>query len=53
VAQQLPDPLRAELLGTARDAFAHAFQITAVISAVLALIMAVIAAILLRQRSSS
>src|SRR2546428_694357 len=36
VAQQLPDPLRAELLGTARDAFAHAFQITAVISAVLA-----------------
>jgi len=53
VAQQLPDPLRAELLGTARDAFAHAFQITAVISAVLALTMAVIAAILLRQRSSS
>ena len=53
VAQQLPDPLRAELLGTARDAFAHAFQITAVISAVLAVTMAVIAAILLRQRSSS
>ena len=53
VARQLPDPLRAELLGTARDAFAHAFQITAVISAVLALTMAVIAAILLRQRSSS
>src|SRR5712692_6662046 len=53
VAQQLPDPLRAELLGTARDAFAHAFQLTAVISAVLALTMAVIAAILLRQRSGS
>jgi len=53
VAQQLPDPLRAELLGTARDAFAHAFQITAVISAVLALTMAVIAGILLRQRSSA
>ncbi len=53
VAQQLPDPLRAELLGTARDAFAHAFQITAVISAVLALSMAVIAAILLRQRGGS
>jgi DHA2 family multidrug resistance protein-like MFS transporter len=51
VAQQLPDQLRAELLGTARDAFAHALQLTAAISAVIAITMAMVAGVLRRQRS--
>ena len=53
VAQQLSDPLRAELLGTARDAFAHALQLTAAISAIIALSMAIVVKVLLRQRSRS
>ena len=37
VAEGLPDPLRGDLLGVARGAFARAFQLTAIISAVVAL----------------
>jgi DHA2 family multidrug resistance protein-like MFS transporter len=49
VAEQLPDALGAELLGSARDAFAHAFAATAAISAVIAIGVAVLAAALLRR----
>jgi DHA2 family multidrug resistance protein-like MFS transporter len=48
VAEQLPDQLRSELLGTARAAFARAFQLTAAISALLALMLAPVAGVLLR-----
>jgi DHA2 family multidrug resistance protein-like MFS transporter len=53
VAAQLPDQLGAELRGTARDAFAHALQLTAAISAVISLTMAVAVKGLLRHRSRS
>jgi DHA2 family multidrug resistance protein-like MFS transporter len=49
VAEQLPGALGAELLGSARDAFAHAFGATAAISAVIAIGVAVLAAALLRR----
>ena len=49
VAEQLPDALGAELLGSARDAFAHALDATAAISAVIAIGVAVLAAALLRR----
>lgn len=45
VAEGLPDPLRSDLLGVARGAFAQAFQLTAIISAVLALLLAPVARI--------
>jgi len=53
VAQQLPDQLRAELLGTARGAFAQSLRLTAAISAVISLTMAIVVKVLLRHRSSS
>jgi DHA2 family multidrug resistance protein-like MFS transporter len=49
VAEQLPHRLGAELLGTAREAFTQAFQLTAAISAAVALITAVLATTLLRR----
>jgi DHA2 family multidrug resistance protein-like MFS transporter len=49
VAGELPGVLGAELLGSARDAFAHAFGATAAISAVIAIGVAVLAAALLRR----
>jgi DHA2 family multidrug resistance protein-like MFS transporter len=49
VAGQLPHGFSAELLGTAREAFTHAFQLTAAISAAVALMTALLAAILLRS----
>jgi DHA2 family multidrug resistance protein-like MFS transporter len=49
VAAELPGALGAELLGSARDAFAHAFGATAAISAVIAIGVAVLAAALLRR----
>ncbi len=49
IAQGLPDPLRGELLGVSRGAFARAFQIAAVISAVLSLLLAPVAAVVLRR----
>ncbi|HYY77272.1 MAG TPA: MFS transporter, partial [Gaiellaceae bacterium] len=45
----LPDPLAAELLEGARDAFAQGLQLAAVTSAVLAVATAVVAAVLLRR----
>jgi DHA2 family multidrug resistance protein-like MFS transporter len=47
-ARQLPDSLGAALLGAAREAFAEAFQLTAVICAAVVLAAAVMVAILLR-----
>lgn len=47
VAGQLPQRLGAELVGTAREAFARAFALIAAISAAIALAMAVLAVILL------
>ena len=49
VADSLPDPVGAELLVAARDAFSHAVGLTATVSAVLALITAVIAFVALRK----
>jgi DHA2 family multidrug resistance protein-like MFS transporter len=48
VAEQLPEALGAELLGAAREAFAHAFGATAAISAALAIVVAILAVVLLR-----
>ncbi|HEV8453290.1 MAG TPA: hypothetical protein VGQ24_00240, partial [Gemmatimonadales bacterium] len=49
VALQLPQGLSAELLGTAREAFTQAFQLTAAISAAVALMTAFLAMALLRS----
>jgi DHA2 family multidrug resistance protein-like MFS transporter len=49
VALQLPQGLSAELLGTAREAFTRAFQLTAAISAAVALMTAFLAMALLRS----
>ena len=48
IAERLPEPLGAELLASARDAFAHAFGTTAAISACLAIAVALLAVLLLR-----
>jgi DHA2 family multidrug resistance protein-like MFS transporter len=52
VATQLPGPLAAELLSTARAAFVRAFTLTAAISAGVALLVAPLAAVLLRRPPS-
>ena len=49
VAGELPGPLGAEVLGSARDAFAQAFGTTSAISAALALAVALLAATALRR----
>jgi DHA2 family multidrug resistance protein-like MFS transporter len=49
VAGELPAALGAELLGSARDAFAQAFGTTAAISAAIALGVALLAAVALRR----
>jgi len=54
IARQLPGHLGSELLGTAREAFARVFALTAAISAVMSLVMAPLAVVLLRRvRSGS
>ena len=54
VAEQLPPQLGAELLGSAREAFAQSLQLIAAISAAVAMATAVVALVRLRQvRSSS
>jgi DHA2 family multidrug resistance protein-like MFS transporter len=54
VAEKLPDNLGIELLGTARDAFAQAFRVTAAIGAALALATAIpVVALLRRVRAGS
>jgi DHA2 family multidrug resistance protein-like MFS transporter len=52
IAGQLPDRLGVQLLATAREAFAQAFELTAAISAVVALATAVLATLLLRPSPS-
>ncbi len=49
VAEQLPAQLGTALLGPAREAFVHAFELTTAISAVVALAAAIGAAVLLRR----
>ena len=49
VAERLPDQLRVDLLGTARYAFAKAFQLAAAISAVIVLLLVPVAVVLLRR----
>jgi MFS transporter, DHA2 family, multidrug resistance protein len=48
-AEQLPDPLAAELLEAAREAFTLGLQVAALTSAVIAAATAVVAAVLLRR----
>ncbi len=50
VAGELPGALGAEVLGSARGAFAHAFETTAAISAVIAIAVAILATALLGAR---
>ena len=49
VADQLPGPLAAELLDTARDAFTQGLQVSAIASAAIVLGMAILTAVLLRH----
>jgi hypothetical protein len=49
IAGRLPDPLGAELLGTARIAFTQALELNALVSAGIVIVMAVVAAALLRH----
>ena len=49
IATTLPDPLGADLLDKAREAFVHAFQMAAGISALVALVAAGLAGALLRK----
>jgi DHA2 family multidrug resistance protein-like MFS transporter len=49
VADQLPGPLAAELLNTAREAFTQGLQVSAITSAAIVLGMAILTAVLLRH----
>jgi DHA2 family multidrug resistance protein-like MFS transporter len=49
MAERLPDQLGAELLGTARQAFAQSLELTAAISAAIAMATAIVAAVMLRD----
>jgi DHA2 family multidrug resistance protein-like MFS transporter len=48
-AKELPDPLGAELLDTAREAFTQALQLTAITSAAIVVGVAILAAVVLRD----
>jgi DHA2 family multidrug resistance protein-like MFS transporter len=48
-AQRLPNQVGAELLGTARDAFAQAFELVAAVCAAVAVITAILAVVVLRR----
>jgi DHA2 family multidrug resistance protein-like MFS transporter len=52
VADQLPDPLDAQLLDTAREAFTQGLRLTSVTSAAIVLGMAILALVLLRHVSA-
>jgi DHA2 family multidrug resistance protein-like MFS transporter len=52
MADQLPDPLGAELLDTAREAFTQGLRLTSVTSAIIVLGMAILALVLLRRVSA-
>jgi DHA2 family multidrug resistance protein-like MFS transporter len=49
VAERLPEPIGAALLGAARDAFVHAFEMTAAVNAVLVAAAAIAAYFMLRR----
>jgi len=49
VARPLPDPLGAELLAAAREAFSGALELSAAISAAIVLVLAIATAVLLRH----
>ena len=49
IAEQLPEPVRSDLLRVSREAFTHGFELTAAISAAVSLATAVIALVLLRR----
>ncbi len=49
VAGRLPDPLGTELIRAAREAFVHAFELSAMVSAALAMSTAVVTFLLLRR----
>ncbi len=53
VADRMPDPLGAELLGTAREAFVHGLQMAAAVSAAVAIATAIVAVVLLRGMPAS
>jgi DHA2 family multidrug resistance protein-like MFS transporter len=53
VAEGLPGPLGAALLGSARDAFAQAFEATAAVNAVIVLAAAIGAALMLRRPAAA
>jgi MFS transporter, DHA2 family, multidrug resistance protein len=48
-AERLPEQVGGELVGAARDAFAHGFEVTAAVSAVIAIALAVLAGVVLRD----
>ena len=48
-AEELPDPLGAELLDVAREAFTQALQLTAITSAAIVVGVAILAAVVLRD----
>lgn len=48
-ASQLPDQLGTALLGTAREAFTHGLQLTAVVSAATVMVTAILATVALRR----
>lgn len=52
VADQLPDPLDAELLDTAREAFTQGLRLTSVTSAAIMLCMGILVLVLLRRASA-
>ncbi|MBC7975524.1 MAG: MFS transporter [Myxococcales bacterium] len=53
VAEGLPEPLGAVLLGSARDAFTQAFEATAAVNAVIVLAAAIGAALMLRRPAAA
>ena len=53
VAEQLPHQMGVELMGTAREAFAHAFTLTAAICTAIALVLAVPALVFLRRTQAA
>jgi DHA2 family multidrug resistance protein-like MFS transporter len=49
VSERLPNQVGAELLGTARDAFAQAFELVAAVCAAVAVVTAIVLLVVLRS----
>lgn len=49
MSKQLPDETAVALVAVAREAFAHAYEVTTLISAAVSLVAAMVAVILLRS----